>query len=171
MVSLFKALISVGFEKVAPRTLKRGEVTVSVKFGRDVKWVVVTPSGTFTYYSQRSALHGLVIRNALTREDLEIMSMMGLEYAREELEKLGSARRKVDGSENLRRIKSEFIKQVVYPLLLQVLLNNDYQCPICGEVMESTHDFFLHLNASTTMRRRHREFMKELTAEVTGERV
>ncbi len=168
MVSLFKALISVGFEKVAPRTLKRGEVTVSVKFGREVKWVIETPSGTFTYYNQRSALHGLVIRNVVTREDLEVMSMIGLEYAAEELERLDSAWNY--DTENLRRIKSEFLKQAVYPLLLQVLLHNDYRCPICGEVMDSTHSFFLHLNAPTAMRRRHREFVKELTAEVTGER-
>ncbi|WP_338598920.1 hypothetical protein V6M85_08865 [Sulfolobus tengchongensis] len=86
MVSLYKALMMIGFEKVAPRTLRRGNVEVHLRFGYgEAKWEIHTPLGSATYLSQKRALHGLVLRFAISKEDLEILSSLGVDYAREEL--------------------------------------------------------------------------------------
>jgi len=86
MVSLFKALMALGFEHVAPRTLQRGDVVIIVhpSYG-DFRWILESPLGSATYYSQKQLLHGLVLRLALTKEDLELLASMGIEYAKDEL--------------------------------------------------------------------------------------
>jgi len=86
MVSLFKALMALGFEHVAPRTLQRGDVVIIVhpSYG-DFRWILESPLGSATYYSQKQLLHGLVLRLALTKEELELLASMGIEYAKNEL--------------------------------------------------------------------------------------
>ncbi|QKR00706.1 hypothetical protein GWK48_10175 [Metallosphaera tengchongensis] len=98
MVSLFQALLAVGFERVAPRTLQRGGTKVEVKFGSEVKWIVSTPFGTASYLSQRAALHGMVLRLALTQEDLSIIRDLGVEYAEEELRNFERTMKRVEAA-------------------------------------------------------------------------
>ncbi len=185
----------IGFQKIAPRTLKRGDVTVEVTFGYEVRWYIKTPLGSAKYYTQKAALHGLVLRLVLSKEELEFLAQLGLDYAKEELEnyektmkKVGQNYRKaiqnflnqeiprenlqnenLQDDDSFRRIKREFMKQIIYPKLHQILLENKYRCPICGKPLNDGVGLFDHLNMTSSFQKEHREFIKNLMSKITGE--
>lgn len=192
MITLFKALIMLGFEKVAPRTLQRGQVTVRVNFDYDITWHIDTPLGSATYYSQKAALHGLVLRLAISKEELEFLASIGLDYAKTELENFEKTMKRIESNDQkaiydfLKKedfskstdnkeesdfydIKRQFIKQTIYPRLNQILLENRGRCQICGRIFRDAPSFYNHINMTSVMQQQHKEFLKNIMSEVTGE--
>ncbi|BFH74070.1 hypothetical protein SJAV_20140 [Sulfurisphaera javensis] len=187
MVSLFKALMMIGFEHVAPRTLQRGEVTIIVHYkGYDVKWEIFTPFGSATYHSQKAALHGLVLRLAISKEELEYLASLGLEYAKEELENYEKTMKRIEAGgqraireylkslegekrdRNLKSIERQFLRQVIYPELEKILEENGYRCPICGRLMLEVSQFYSHLKTSPIRTLDHKEFLKRIQDNITN---
>ncbi len=189
MTTLFKALIMLGFQKVAPRTLQRGQVTVRVNFGYEVKWHIDTPLGSATYYSQKAALHGLVLRLVVSKEELEFLASIGLDYAKTELENFEKTMKRIQSNDQraiqnflgqdlksneedksyFYNIKRQFIKQTIYPKLNQILLENRGRCPICGRIFQDAPSFYNHINMTSIMQKEHKEFLKNIMSEITGE--
>jgi len=189
MASLFKALMALGFERVAPRTLQRGDVVIIAHptWG-EFKWILHSPFGTATYYSQKQLLHGLVLHLALTKGELELLASMGIEYAKDELlnyektmkrveagglkaireyiESLEKEEKEKGGEEvdadYLRRIVKQFRKQVIYPQLEKILEENNGRCPICGKLMFDVSGFYSHLKSTSIMKQEHRALLKRI---------
>ncbi|QIW23986.1 hypothetical protein EWF20_07365 [Sulfolobus sp. S-194] len=188
MVSLFKALMMIGFEHVAPRTLQRGNTTIFVYHSMyGLKWVINTQFGSASYYSQKDVLHGLVLRLVISKEELEFLASLGIDYAREELENyertlkkieaggikaikeyLSSLERREEGSTNLKNIEMQFRKQVIYPYLERILVETKSRCPICGRLMIETEEFYNHLRSSRYRKIEHEEFFRKIIEEITN---
>ncbi|AWR96491.1 hypothetical protein DFR86_02265 [Acidianus sulfidivorans JP7] len=97
MVSLYKALQEIGFVKVNARTLQRGNTIFKVSInGDEARYYIHTQFGSATYYSQKAALHGLVLRFAISREDLEKLRDLGLDIAKIELENYERTMKRVE---------------------------------------------------------------------------
>jgi hypothetical protein len=87
-LTLFKALMYVGFESCGPRKICRGNVTISLRIGHRAHWYVSTPLGIRDYQSQRHVLHALALYKLVNKEDLQKMAELGFLIASEELDKL-----------------------------------------------------------------------------------
>jgi len=192
MVSLFKALMALGFEHVAPRTLQRGDVVIIVhpSYG-DFRWILESPLGSATYYSQKQLLHGLVLRLALTKEELELLASMGVEYAKDELLNYEKTMKRVEAGKQkaikeyiesmekqnviregekkeevetdyLKKVVKQFRKQVIYPQLEKILAENKSRCPICGKLLFEVSGFYSHLKDTSIMRDQHRALLKKI---------
>ena len=84
-LTLFKALMLVGFTKAGPGRLERGRCHVKFKMGYEPHWWINTPLGTKEYESQGQTLHALTLYRLVTRQDLEKMSEFGFAQARKEI--------------------------------------------------------------------------------------
>ena len=188
MASLFKALMALGFERVAPRTLQRGGVVIIAQPTlRNFKWILHSQFGTAVYYSQKQLLHGLVLHLALTKEELQLLASMGIEYAKDELlnyektmkrveaggikaiknyiellEKKEKEKRKEANPDYLRKIVDQFRKQVIYPQLEKILEENNGRCPVCGKLMFDVSRFYSHLKSASLMKDEHRALLKKI---------
>jgi hypothetical protein len=84
-LTLYKALRYVGFESRGPRTIGRGNVTMSLRIGDRPHYYTTTPLGIADYQSQRKALHALIGYRLIHKNDLEKMASLGYAHAKEEL--------------------------------------------------------------------------------------
>ena len=162
-LTLFKALLLIGFEKVAPRTLKRGEVTITVTFIPNVRWIIRLPHITYELSTQKEVLHKLVHEGIISRKELEQLASLGLEIAKEELEQ---SEEMVTGS--LIDVRRAFITQVIMPRLEALLKTNGMKCPVCGKRFRSVTEFYNHLNLTEVRSEEHKKILENVYEEVTG---
>ncbi|BBG22795.1 hypothetical protein [Sulfuracidifex tepidarius] len=190
-VTLFKALLHVGYLRVAPRTLSRGNNLVQLKFSDGTgKWYIDTPFGGGIYSSSKDALHALVLRFAVDVEDLKKMAEIGFTYAQEELDNYEKTINKIEQkstkafmdfmkeekkneNENIDRstlndILREFKKQVVFSRLEKELERNNNTCPVCGKEFFSSASLYNHASRTSNMKEAHRNFLMLIMNEVTG---
>ncbi|MCY0849702.1 hypothetical protein [Sulfuracidifex metallicus] len=188
-VTLYRALLHVGYARVAPRTLSRGNNLVQLKFSSDGgKWYINTPFGGGTYSSAKEALHAMVLRFALDLDDLKRMIDFGLEYAEEELKNYEKTMNKIESRSvkaimdflreekkeeivdrsTLSDIVREFKKQVVFSRLQKELEKNHNSCPVCGREFLSSSSFYNHVTRTPFMKDEHRNFLMTLMSEITG---
>ncbi len=190
-VTLFKALMHVGYRRVAPRTLSRGNNLVQLKFSSgEGKWYVNTPFGGGAYSSSRDALHALVLRFALDKNDLKKMIDFGLSYAQDEFNKyddtisriereskraimnfLKEEKKNPDNIVNktkLSKIVREFKKQVIFSRLDRELELNNNTCPVCGREYFTSTSLYNHISRTSFMRESHKNFLVSIMNEITG---
>lgn len=162
-LTLFKALLLIGFEKVAPRTLKRGDVTITVTFIPNVRWIVRLPHITYELSTQKEVLHKLVHEGIISRKELEYLASIGLDIAKEEIVQSEEI---TTGS--LIDVRRAFITQVIMPRLEILLRTNGMKCPVCGKRFRSTTEFYNHLNTTEVRAEEHKKILEGIYEEVTG---
>ncbi len=190
-VTLFKALLHVGYSRVAPRTLSRGNNLVQFKFSDGMgKWYINTPFGGGIYSGSKDALHALVLRFAIDVEDLKKMVEIGFTYAQEELDSYERTMKKIEqnstkafmgfmkeeqksSNESVDRstlsdILREFKKQVVFSRLEKELERNNNSCPVCGKEFFDSASLYNHASRTSNMKEAHRNFLMVIMNEVTG---
>ncbi|WP_236750713.1 hypothetical protein [Acidianus sp. HS-5] len=162
-LTLFKALLLIGFEKVAPRTLKRGNVTITVTFVPNVRWIIRLPHVTYELSTQKDVLHKLVHEGIVSRKELEYLASIGLEIAKQEIVQSEEI---TTGS--LIDVRRAFITQVIMPRLESVLRSNGMKCPVCGKRFRSVTEFYNHLNVTEVRSEEHKKILEGIYEEVTG---
>ncbi|AWR96292.1 hypothetical protein DFR86_01195 [Acidianus sulfidivorans JP7] len=150
--TLFKALMMIGFEKVGPRTLKRGDVKVSIVYTYEVYWEIETKNTKEIFSNQKSLMRRLYDLKVITDDELEYLAMLGLDF-REEI---------IEESSRFSHVAISFINQIIIPHLQKILRENRMRCPVCNKRMMSTSNFYNHLNYF------HKEYLEELTSQVVG---
>lgn len=149
-ITLFRALMMLGFKKVGPRTLKKGDVKVSLKFDYEIAWELQTPTTKELLSSQRDLVRRLYELKVLSEQDLNYLALLGLDF------------RKHIEEAQFSRIAISFINQVILPELQKILRRNNNKCPICYKRIISLTSFYNHLNYY------HKEYLEKLTSEIIG---
>ncbi|ARM74771.1 hypothetical protein [Acidianus manzaensis] len=150
-LTLFKALMMIGFQKIGPRTLQKGDIKVSINFSYEVNWELETTDTKEVYSNQKSLVKRLYELRAISNEDLDYLATLGLDF-REDIEE----------STKFSHVAISFINQIVLPQLQKILRENGMRCPVCNRRMMSTSHFYNHLNYF------HKEYLEELTSQMIG---
>lgn len=149
-ITLFRALMMLGFEKIGARVLKKGDVKVSVKFDIEVTWEVQTSRTREILSNQRDLIRRLYELKAINDQDLDYLALLGFDF-----------RRQIEESQ-FSHVAISFINQVILPELQKILRRNSMKCPVCNKRMVSIGDFYNHLNYY------HQDYLQKLNEEIIG---
>lgn len=149
-ITLFKALMMLGFEKIGPRTLRKGNVKVSVKIDYEVTWEIETQTTRELLSNQRDLVRRLYELKVIDDYDLDYLALLGLDF-----------RKHIEESK-FSRIAIAFINQVVLPELQKILRQNNMRCPVCDKRLISLSSFYNHLSYY------HRDYLERLASEIVG---